>query len=82
VQDCRRRYGWAVSFREVDLLSVDDYREHEVERLEPRDLPAARATHTNAADDRFEAVDLRRRELRPRRQRPGALLGRMRRTLR
>jgi hypothetical protein len=66
VQDCRRRYGWAVSFREVDVLSSSDYAEHEIDRLEPLQLRNARATHTYAADSRFEAIDLRRRELRAR----------------
>lgn len=82
-QDCSRRYGSAVSFREIDLLSTSDYAEHEVERLRPSDLPRARATHTYAADERFEAIDLRRREPRPGVKRLGlagaltALLGRM-----
>jgi hypothetical protein len=81
VQDCRRRYGWAVSFREIDLLDTERYAEHEVARIEPQDLDAARATHTYAADSRFEAVDLRRRELRVRRQRPGGMLAKVRRRL-
>jgi hypothetical protein len=64
-QDCSRRYGWAVSLREIDLLSASDYSEHEIARLEPGDLGGgARATHTYATDGRFEAVDLRRRESR------------------
>jgi hypothetical protein len=65
-QDGSRRYGGAISFREIDVLSLEDYAEHEVARLEPADLGRARATHTYAADGRFEAVDLRERELRPR----------------
>ncbi len=62
-QDGSRRYGGAVSFREIDELSLEDYAEHEIARLEPSDLGAARATHTYACDGRFEAVDLREREL-------------------
>jgi hypothetical protein len=67
VQDCSRRYGWAVSFREIDNLSDTAYAEHEIDRLEPSDLIDARATHTYAADTRFEAIDLRQRawRLRP-----------------
>jgi hypothetical protein len=61
-QDGSRRYGGGVSFREIDALSATEYAEHEIARLEPSDL-GARATHTYAADGRFEAVDLRRREL-------------------
>jgi len=63
-QDCSRRYGGAISFREIDLLSTSEYAEHEIDRLEPDDLGDARATHSYARDARFEAIDLRRRELR------------------
>jgi hypothetical protein len=63
-QDCSRRYGWAISFREIDVLTPTAYAEHEIDRLEPGELGRARATHTYAADGRFEAIDLRRRELR------------------
>jgi hypothetical protein len=62
-QDGSRRYGGAVSFRAIDELTTRHYAEHEIARLEPRDLGSARATHTYAADGRFEAIDLRRREL-------------------
>ena len=63
-QDCSRRYGWALSFQEIDALTESQYAEHEVERLEPEQLPAVRATHTYAADGAFEAIDVRKRELR------------------
>lgn len=63
-QDGSRRYGGSISFREIDVLSVDEYAEHEVARLDPGDVAGARATHTYSADARFEAIDLRRRELR------------------
>jgi hypothetical protein len=66
-QDCSRRYGGAISFREIDVLSPTAYAEHEIDRLEAGDLDDARATHTYAADGRFEAIDVRRRELRLRR---------------
>jgi hypothetical protein len=62
-QDGSRRYGGAISFREIDVLSVEEYAEHEIARLDPGDLGDARATHTYASDGSFEAVDLRRREL-------------------
>lgn len=65
-QDCSRRYGGAISFREIDEFSLEDYGEHEIARLDPGDLGGgARATHTYSCDGHFEAVDLRRRELRP-----------------
>jgi hypothetical protein len=70
-QDGSRRYGGAISFRAIDTLSVAEYAEHEIARLDPSDLGAARATHTYASDGRFEAVDLRRRELRVSRHRHG-----------
>lgn len=66
-QDGSRRYGWAISFREIDVLSVTAYAEHEVGRIDPGDVSGARATHAYAADSRFEAIDLRRRRLRLRR---------------
>ena len=61
-QDGSRRYGGAVSFRQIDLLSESEYAEHEIARLEPGELGDARATHTYNSDGRFEAIDLRRRE--------------------
>jgi hypothetical protein len=63
-QDGSHRYGWAVSLREIDVLSVTAYAEHEIERIEPGDVRGARATHAYDADSRFEAIDLRRRRLR------------------
>ncbi len=64
-QDCGRRYGGAVSFRRIDVLDREDYAEHEIARLEPRDLGGrARATHTYAADGAYQATDLRERSLR------------------
>jgi len=68
-QDGSRRYGGAISFREIDELTEERYAEHEVGRIDPAELDA-RATHTYAADRHFEAVDLRRREARIRRLRP------------
>jgi hypothetical protein len=64
-QDCGRRYGGAVSFRQIDALSTELYAEHEIARLEPGDLGGrARATHTYASDGTYEATDLRERSLR------------------
>jgi hypothetical protein len=64
-QDGSRRYGGAISFRQIDELSATDYSEHEIARLRPSDLGDARATHTYACDGRFEAIDLRQRVRRP-----------------
>ena len=55
------------SFREIDVLSLEDYAEHEIARHRPGRRWCAARTHTYAADGRFEAIDLRRRELRLRR---------------
>lgn len=63
-QDGSRRYGWAISFREIDLLTTTEYREHEIARLEPGGVAGARATHHHTTDGRFEAIDLRRRRRR------------------
>ena len=68
-QDGSRRYGWAISVREVVTLSDVAYEEREVGRIEPGDIPGARAVHTYACDGRYEAIDARRRE---RRWSPGA----------
>jgi hypothetical protein len=61
-QDSSRRYGWAVSLREITVLTPDRYEEREIGRLEPRDVAGARAVHTYGRDNRFEAIDARRRE--------------------
>ncbi len=64
-QDGSRRYGGAVSFREIEVLSAEDYAEREVARIDPAAIGgSARATHTYAADSAFEAIDLRERRLR------------------
>lgn len=64
-QDCSRRYGGAVTFRQIDVLSADGYAEHEIARIDPADLGGgARAVHTYASDGAYEAVDLRERSLR------------------
>ena len=63
-QDGSRRYGWAVSLREITVLTPDRYGEREIARLEPRDVGGARAVHTYVRDSQFEAIDARRRERR------------------
>lgn len=61
-QDCSRRYGWAISFRQIELLSTSGYAEREIDRVEPSALPGARAMHTYSSDTRFQTWDVRRRE--------------------
>lgn len=60
-QDSARRYGHAINFQALKVLSEDDYQEETVGRLDPRQLHAA-ATHTYNFDQRYEVVDC----LRPR----------------
>jgi hypothetical protein len=63
-QDGSRRYGGAITFREIERLSTTEYAEREIERIEPGAVDGARATHTYTSSARFEAIDVRRRELR------------------
>ena len=56
-QDCSRTYGGAMSLNLVETLSVSDYREREVQRIEPDWYPRLRATHTINATERFVATD-------------------------
>lgn len=65
-QDGSRRYGWAVSLREIVVLTEDGYEEREIGRLESRNVSGARAVHTYGRDSRFEVIDARRREWRAR----------------
>ena len=71
-QDGSRRYGGAVSFRAVDVLSETEYEEHEVGRIDPADMPGARAVHAYARDSRYEAIDFRVREPRWGRRSPSS----------
>ncbi|HEX5224497.1 MAG TPA: hypothetical protein VFW29_05150 [Solirubrobacteraceae bacterium] len=68
-QDGSRRYGGAITFREIERLTTTEYAEREIDRIDPDAVVDARATHSYASDVRFEAIDLRRRELRLRRRR-------------
>ena len=63
-QDGSRRYGWAVSMREIVVLTPDGYEEREIGRLEASDVAGARAVHTYGRDTLFEVIDARRRERR------------------
>jgi hypothetical protein len=73
-QDGSRRYGGGLSLRAIDVLSTEAYAEHEVGRIGPEDVRGgAHATHAYAVDGRFEAIDVRLRELRIARRLRGAL---------
>jgi hypothetical protein len=59
-QDCSRRYGHALVFNRVDVLSADDYAETPIGRIEPDWMPGLVATHTYDAGTAFEVVDGKR----------------------
>ena len=59
-QDCSRRYGYALVFNRIDLLTDDDYAETPVGRLEPDWFPGLVATHTYTFGTNVEAVDGKR----------------------
>ncbi|HEX6393019.1 MAG TPA: hypothetical protein VFZ97_06225 [Acidimicrobiales bacterium] len=56
-QDSASRYGHAINFQAVTLLTVDDYKEATVGRLQA-DQVGATATHTYNFDARYEVIDL------------------------
>lgn len=60
-QDSSRRYGWALTFREIVTLTPESYEERCLGRLDPRAIPGARAVHHYTRDSRYEAIDIRRR---------------------
>jgi hypothetical protein len=57
-QDCSSRYGASVVFNHVDVLTVDDYREHPIGSLEPQWACRPNlAAHTYTFDAGWEATD-------------------------
>jgi hypothetical protein len=72
-QDSSRTYGGAVVFSRVDVLTETEYRETPVGRMEPDWRTGNLGTHCYTADSVYEAVDGRRRKLRPIRGRGGRL---------
>jgi hypothetical protein len=56
-QDCARDYGRAIVFNRIEALSPTEYREREVDRLEPTWLPGLTGTHTYSRSERYEALD-------------------------
>jgi hypothetical protein len=55
-QDSARRYGHAINFQAISVLSQETYGEETVGRLDASEL-GAKATHTYNFDERFEVVD-------------------------
>jgi hypothetical protein len=58
-QDCSVRYGYALVWNQVEVLSTTDYRERPVGRLDPSWLRGALCTHTYTSNGEWEAVDVR-----------------------
>jgi hypothetical protein len=56
-QDCSRGYGEAVVLNRVDVLSLGEYRETPVGRIEPDWMPGVEGTHTYTFDSRYECLD-------------------------
>lgn len=56
-QDSGPRYGYAVTFNRIEVLTEDDYRETPAWRMEPDVLPGALGTHAYDSDGVYEVVD-------------------------
>jgi hypothetical protein len=56
-QDCALRYGHAIAFREVLVLSESEYRERQLGRLGPEWSAGNRGTHTYSRTRAIEAID-------------------------
>jgi hypothetical protein len=60
-QDCSVRYGGALVFNRVDVLTAREYRETTIGRIEPTWLPGLVATHTYNFGTTVEVLDGKRR---------------------
>jgi hypothetical protein len=56
-QDCSVRYGSALCFNEVQILSETEYREASCGRIDPKWYPGAICTHTYNRTEEFEVLD-------------------------
>ena len=59
-QDCSRGYGTAVVFNRIDVLTLSQYAETAIGRIEPTWSPGLLGTHTYNCSRHVEAVDGRR----------------------
>lgn len=59
-QDCRSRYGYAISWNRVDLLTENAYHETLVASLNPRSTEGWVATHTFNQGDHWQVFDGKR----------------------
>jgi len=56
-QDCSVRYGYALTFNEVQVLSENDYLEKHFSRIEPDWCRGSICTHTYNRTEEFEVLD-------------------------
>lgn len=56
-QDCSVRYGYAVTLNRIDVLTVTEYREVPIARIEPGWYPGAIGTHTLSRSENLEVID-------------------------
>lgn len=56
-QDCRFRYGYAITLNRVDVLNETEYRETPIGEILPTWLPGLVATHTLNQSDGLQVVD-------------------------
>jgi len=56
-QDCSSGYGRAVVLNRIDVLTVDEYRETPIGRIEPSWAPGLVGTHTYNSTAQVEVVD-------------------------
>ena len=56
-QDCSLRYGYALVFSEVLVLSENEYKERPLSRIEPGWCPKSICTHTYNRTEDFEVLD-------------------------
>jgi hypothetical protein len=73
-QDCSGGYGRATTFQKINKLTMDDYVEEAVNRVEPPVEPGNIGIHTYSFSNGFELIDVKRRVWRTasRRGRQGA----------
>jgi len=56
-QDCSLRYGYALTFSEIEVLSESDYKEKLYSRIEPDWCRGSICTHTYNRTEEFEVLD-------------------------
>jgi len=56
-QDCSLRYGYALTFNEVEVLSESEYKEKPYCRIEPDWCPGSICTHTYNHTEEYEVLD-------------------------